>query len=561
VATAFSDGTTMAGGAAWPRFAAAPPLDLEPPTAAELDAVFRGGEADAELCERVLASAARACGAVEVQLAEGLAALRQGDRLAELGCHLDDYAREALDLGKSAAEKLARLGAGLRTRPLLREALRSGRVRLRAAQTVLPVAAGDEEALWVERAARCTVRELEAAVRRARGGDPDPEDEWVRLGVRLEPDERLVVDAALALAAEVLPGSTRMEQLEAMSQEALADLADVADDPAAPRALDAAFRPVPPGERTRRAALEIEMERWASLAPVPDWPAPASFDDAATAAELDERLRALARLRAGWDAIVGYWAAAVKRGRLHLRFGFANFRHYVEERFGLDGKTVEQRARLEERIWASPALQEARRQGVSYEHLRLLARLTEDEIPSWIARAKALTVIALRRKVEGEAERKMRTSGRMAVPMPRRIATVIAAAIGAARRVAGAALSPGRCLAFLAKHFLDVWRPLVKPSRTRSRQVRERDGGCQVPGCSRRATHAHHIAFRSQGGGDEPENQVGLCPFHHLRCVHGGYLRVFGRAPDALVWFRGGKVWRGPGAEVRGDASHAAFAS
>jgi hypothetical protein len=190
VATAFSDGTTMAGGAAWPRFAAAPPLDLEPPTAAELDAVFRGGEADAELCERVLASAARACGAVEVQLAEGLAALRQGDRLAELGCHLDDYAREALDLGKSAAEKLARLGAGLRTRPLLREALRSGRVRLRAAQTVLPVAAGDEEALWVERAARCTVRELEAAVRRARGGDPDPEDEWVRLGVRLEPDER-----------------------------------------------------------------------------------------------------------------------------------------------------------------------------------------------------------------------------------------------------------------------------------------------------------------------------------------------------------------------------------
>jgi hypothetical protein len=74
-------------------------------------------------------------------------------------------------------------------------------------------------------------------------------------------------------------------------------------------------------------------------------------------------------------------------------------------------------------------------------------------------------------------------------------------------------------------------------------------------------THAHHIAFRSQGGGDEPENQVGLCPFHHLRCVHGGYLRVFGRAPDALVWFRGGKVWRGPGAEVRGDASHAAFAS
>jgi hypothetical protein len=32
------------------------------------------------------------------------------------------------------------------------------------------------------------------------------------------------------------------------------------------------------------------------------------------------------------------------------------------------------------------------------------------------------------------------------------------------------------------------------------------------------------------------ENLVGLCLVHHLRAVHGGYLRVTGRAPDALVW-------------------------
>jgi hypothetical protein len=548
MASACSDGKTTARGGAALAFAA-PPLDLEPPSAAELDALFRGGEADADLCERVLASAARACGAIDVQLAEGLAALGQGNRLAELGCHLDDYAREALDLGKSAAEKLARLGVGLRTRPLLREALRSARVRLRAAQTVLPVAVGGAEAAWVERAAWCTVRELESAVRRARRGkpEPEPEEEWVRLGVRLEADERLVVDAAFAVAAEVLPGSTRTEQLEAMSQEALADLAALAEDPATPRALGPAFRALSPGERTRRAALEVEMERWASLALVPDWPAPGSFDDATTADEIDERLRAHARLRARWDAIVGYCAAAVKRGRLHLRLGFANFRHYVDERLSLDGKAVEQRAALEQRIWASPALQEARRQGLSYERLRLLAPLPQEDIAGWISPAKALTVIALRRTLAREAERKMRTSGRMGVAMPRSVAAVVAAAIDAARRVAGAALSPGRCLAFLATRFLEVWRPLVNPSRTRSRKVRDRDGGCcQVPGCSRRATHAHHIAFRSHGGGDEPENQVGLCAFHHLRCIHGGTLRVFGRAPDALVWFRGGKV-RGPG--------------
>jgi len=159
-------------------------------------------------------------------------------------------------------------------------------------------------------------------------------------------------------------------------------------------------------------------------------------------------------------------------------------------------------------------------------------------------------VVAHRRRVEGKAERKTRASRRMGVAMPRRIALVLAAAIDVARALAGAALSPGRCLALVAKHFLDTWRGAVKRKRTRSRQVRDRDAGeCQVPGCSRRGTHAHHIAFRSHGGGDEPENQIAACPFHHLRCIHEGYLRVFGRAPDALTWFLGGELWHGPGME------------
>ena len=154
----------------------------------------------------------------------------------------------------------------------------------------------------------------------------------------------------------------------------------------------------------------------------------------------------------------------------------------------------------------------------------------------------------LRRRIEGEKERQLRATGRFGVSLARRIAEVLAGAMAAVRAVFGHALPAGTCLAMMAKHFLDVWRPLVRRSRTRSRKVRERDDGfCQVPGCSRRAAHAHHIAFRSHGGGDAPENQVAVCGFHHLRCIHGGYLRVFGRAPDALTWWLGGKVWRGPG--------------
>src|SRR5512146_1614529 len=134
VDTAQMHGSEDAAGAeGWQATFAAPAFDLDPVPFAELDALFRGGEPEADLCERVLASAARARGALDVELAEGLDALRRGERLAELGCHLDDYAREVLDLGKRAAEGLAALGHALRTRPRLCEALRSGRVRIRAA--------------------------------------------------------------------------------------------------------------------------------------------------------------------------------------------------------------------------------------------------------------------------------------------------------------------------------------------------------------------------------------------------------------------------------------------
>ena len=519
-----------------------------PFTRAELRAWFHSGEPEAEACERILASACRARGALEVAIAEGLAALREGDRLASLAYHLDDYATEVLDLGRRAAENLARLGQGLRSRPLLREALRAGKVRLRAAQTVLPVASGERESEWVERAARLTVRELEEAVRRAGGGDPGGADEeWSRFGAHLRPDERILLDEGLALAGEILPGSSRMERLEALSQEFLAEC-NADPDADEGRKLGPAFRPAGPGEGARRAALEAETERWSALEAVGEWPTPdVRFDESATAEEIDSRLRELAALRAGWDDLIGFCAYVVQESGIYRLLGFTSFRHYAEERLGLPARTVEQRAALEKRLSASPALREARRQKVSFEKLRLLARLPEREIAAWTPRARALTCIALARKLEGERERQMRAARKLAVRMPRRIAVLLAAAIQTVRDRADRVLSTGKCLAIIAWHFIETWGRAPRRSRSRSRKVRDRDGGhCQVPGCSHRATHSHHVEFRSRGGGDESENRVALCAFHHLRCIHAGYLRVVGRAPDALTWFLGGKVWSGP---------------
>jgi hypothetical protein len=184
-----------------------PRIELEPLTRDELDEVFRGGEREADENEARLVWAARARSAIDVRLADGVHALRKGNRLAELGFHLDDYAREVLDLGERAAKDLAKLGGQLAARPLLRAAMETGRVQLRAAQTVARVAVGEAEAAWVERASLGTVRGLAAAVRRAGGAPDEAEEDWLRLRAHLPPDERAVVDDALRCAGRELPGS------------------------------------------------------------------------------------------------------------------------------------------------------------------------------------------------------------------------------------------------------------------------------------------------------------------------------------------------------------------
>jgi hypothetical protein len=72
----------------------------------------------------------------------------------------------------------------------------------------------------------------------------------------------------------------------------------------------------------------------------------------------------------------------------------------------------------------------------------------------------------------------------------------------------------------------------------REHRVFERDGWrCTVPGCtSYRNLHAHHVLFRSAGGGGELANLVTLCAAHHQRGVHAGLIRISGRAPANLVF-------------------------
>jgi hypothetical protein len=202
-------------------------------------------------------------------------------------------------------------------------------------------------------------------------------------------------------------------------------------------------------------------------------------------------------------------------------------------------RTVEQRAWLERRLYSLPALRTAlRERRLSYEKARLVAGCADDaSIDAWIARAERTTCVALRREIEARAETQMCARNELDLRMPRRVAVLLAEAFRAARAAAGRWLRPGECLEIVAQHFVETWRPALAGRVTRHQRVLSRDGGfCQVPGCSRAAVHAHHLHYRSHGGGDEPDNRSSLCAAHHLHGVHRGYVRVSGSAPDRLTW-------------------------
>jgi len=515
------------------------PLARDPPDPREIHSLY--SREVAERAERLLASIARARGAVDIAMGEGLAALDRGDRLAVL-CYssVGDYAREALGIAPRTAQDLVRLARALRERPLLSAAVRAGEIGVARAKAILPVARGGAEAAWVERARCETVRELQEATR-GKHAPEDDDEQWRRMRIRVEPEDRVRVDRALAVAGKLLgPTSSRWERLESMAQEYLGSHASNADDP---RFLGDGFRPMDQRTQLLEARLEAETERWSALSEPEPYEVPgADASDGTDPRRIDWRLRELNAMRARWDGALGWLALVIKRSRIWRILGFASFRHYCRERLRLGVRTVERRIALEERLWEVPALRQAVQEGLSYEKARLVSQCPDDVIEEAIGKARELTCIALRRWLETENDAQMRARRTLTAPVPSRVAFLLAAAFEAVRAERGARLPAGRCLAVLADEYLATWEPALPRRKTRSMRIRERDGClCQVPGCSRPAMDAHHQKFRSHGGGDEPENLVSTCLFHHHRCLHERRMTVIGRAPNGLLWLYGAR--------------------
>lgn len=531
--------------AAPPQAPTPPPADLvaeawtlEPPSPDEISSILR--DEAGLLLDRLLTRVARGHGALDVAIGEGLAELAVGDRALRLGySSIGDYAHARLDVQPRTAQAMARLARQLRDRPLLREAVWRGEVSIRKAQAVLPVALGDAEAEWVRRARADTVRALEAAVREAGRAGVEDDEPWDRIVLGLSAGGRAKLDEAMGLAGKVLgAASTKFQRLEAMCQEFLgAHPVEVLDDGSQGEAVSSL--------EAVKEGLEYEMRRWDWLEEInPGTPAPAPASRAADRVlldpyELDAELRELAAMRARWDELIGHLAMLLRMVGLWRDMGFASFSHYCAERLGMGVRAVEQRVALERRLYDLPALRTAMREGrVSYEKARLVARAADaSTLGRWIARAEKLPCVALRREIEAAEEAQTCARRTLDLRVPARVGRLLSAAFRAAREAAGDWLSPEEALVRVAEHFISTYRDAVPVRRSRAARILARDAGwCQVPGCSRPAGQAHHVRFRSRGGGDEDGNLSSTCPAHHLHGIHKGYIRVRGVAPDGLTW-------------------------
>ena len=284
------------------------------------------------------------------------------------------------------------------------------------------------------------------------------------------------------------------------------------------------------------------------------------------------------------------------------RLGFATEAQYARERIGVSLSSLKAKRILSARTARVPDLAEALATGrIGYEAAYVLSRVvTPATVGDWIRRAEQRTVKHLREEVEA-AEILIRTGQRRDQPPldeaqleelfelercivsgdllddaaakdgggqisgGRRRATRVGWALGrisfrwvvkeqtyrfwrALERVfARASRAPSSFLGFLCANLCRTWLPaLRRQCLTDSGEepeyydVYRRDAfRCSSPVCTRRDVTPHHLAFRSHGGGDEPENLASLCVWCHLCGIHEG--RIAAEPPASRIRWRIGR--------------------
>ncbi len=402
-----------------------------------------------------------------------------------------------------------------------------------------------------------------------------------RLAQRVAGEALPVWESMEAVAAEVASALPLEPSLAREVSELPWDAVRREPDVAADR--DQPARSVPSSPSTRAAAngCAAQADR-ARPAASPFLSGLLAGLDSIDALELDARLRRAVALEQGLEARIAPLLLRVARDRLHHEAGYRSLDELARERLGLSPRRARMLLRLARAGEGMPLLARAWREGrlswVKAHALVPVLALSKRFAGEWIARAERVTARRLEEDVdaalvladedpvafeasggvpgrlpegrqagahssgsEGEASPGPEAETRQLYwlaprPAARFLRAVLCSVRRRVERETGRLPTPGEAFVAMLDHAIATWS-LREGRLPASHRVHERDGWrCALPGCtSYRNLHDHHVVFRSRCGSNALDNRVTLCAWHHLRGVHGGLVRVNGRAPDGLV--------------------------
>ena len=489
---------------------------------------LRGRDADGRLRELV-AERARArpvLGGLALALLE-----KQGHR--ELGFRsVGDWARERLGLDGRTVREWALVWKRLKELPLLRRAVEAGELSWTVAGEAARLATPETEAACLETVRGRTVRAVKAIVaavrreeRRAKGKEvagpsaaeqEEETGERVRVRIACSPElaRKWAVACELArrVAGEELPA---WACAEAIAAEGASAIGFPEGD-------------VEPGiwKKSRRIGRHASREHGLRhrLWPRLRWTAPrerpsrlqrlARGAEEATPRELDRRLRAATGFLQAVDLEIGRLLRQVLDRRLYGELGLPSFERFVTERLDLAESTARRLVRMARAEHSHPAVATAFREGrITLMQAEVLLRGGGLEF------AQKVTL----RRLEQEV-----LPGEVDFWAPPEVARLFGAMVHAMG------------LEALLDHALATWLRLGRTT-SRYQRIYARDGWrCMIPGCmARRQLQAHHMHYRSHGGGEWGWNLLVLCVVHHKHFVHGGLIGISGEAPDNLVFDMG----------------------
>ena len=387
--------------------------------------------------EAELASLARSDAPLRALLCEIAAPFVEREGFSRLGfSSLSDWASERLGRSGRWVYDCAKVGAALRTLPLLREALTSGRLGFAKARLVARVAEPASEARWIALAERlpaealaCEVRRVDAGALESGGLERDA-SRAMRIEIACTPEgvglwgeacraARLasgrllrISECAEVIAAEVvsaLPLSGREETFAQIAVEwahpneragSDSEGAVHSGNEAAGGLHRACAEPA-----TSASAGPGESERGAH-ALSPDLAALREDLDTADAFELERRLREVCAREQRLCARIGPRLDHVLQRGVHLAFGYATRERYQRERLGMEPSSARRILRIERAAARSPVFAEAWRSGaltpLQADALvpLLCAELREECVERWIAHARGFALRRLRDDVE-----------------------------------------------------------------------------------------------------------------------------------------------------------------